>query len=64
MSIRLLDFSNPKVPIFGADTKAEVPETGAETVVEGWDNAIPPFSRILTNDKYLGALGTDDKWKW
>ena len=49
-----------------ADTKTEVPATGALTAAEipGYKGTILPTSVIWTGDFKVAVLGTDDNWDW
>lgn len=49
-----------------ADTKAEVPETGAATkaLISGFSDDLPPTTIIYTADFKIAVLDTDDNWNW
>lgn len=49
-----------------ADTKAEVPQTGAATkpLVSGLTDNLPPTTLIYTKNFESAVLGTDDVWSW
>ena len=69
--IRIKEFTRsgnePNVTLF-ADTKAEVPATGAETklLIEQWpeDMDLPIASALYTPDFDIAILKSDDTWKW
>ena len=49
-----------------ADTKDEVPSTGAATapMIPGYKGTLEPVSIVWTGDKHAAVLGTDDNWDW
>lgn len=49
-----------------ADTKAEVPQTGAATkaMVAGLTDNLPPTTLIYTKNFEVAVLDTSDVWNW
>lgn len=47
-----------------ADTKAEVPETGAATEVTGLKGTLSAGSIIYTAKLEVALLKSDDTWEW
>lgn len=49
-----------------ADTKAEVPATGAATAAEitGFTDTLPPTTLLYTAAFEVAVLDTSDNWNW
>lgn len=49
-----------------ADTKTEVPQTGAATklLITGLTEDLPPTTILYTKKAEFAILGTDDNWSW
>lgn len=58
------DNSISRIQTIFADTKAEVPATGAETVVEGLNSKITYGSVLYTAKMEIAVLKSDDTWEW
>ena len=68
MAIKLMEISGQDaggavVTLF-ADTKDEVPETGAATVVPGLGMPISTGSILYTAKVELACLKSDNTWQW
>lgn len=62
--IKIIDVDNFNVCTIYADTKDEVPETGAETVVSGYNGTIGSASILYTAKFEVAVLKSDDTWEW
>ena len=52
-----------KIILF-ADTKEEVPETGAATEVENFNDDLPAMTILFTAKLEVATLNTDGDWVW